>query len=78
MQTTITHFRNIAVPVLLMVRAIAFHDFVILKICLTLSGILGSCSSLLKSPSSSADTVLVLALGSPLAQLLSLDFFDEL
>ena len=46
-------------PVLLMVRAMAFQDLVILKICLTFRGTLGSCSSLLKSPSSS-----VLFLGS--------------
>lgn len=48
-----TYFRNIAVPVLLIVRAIAFQDFVILNICLTFKGILGSSCSLLKSPSSS-------------------------
>lgn len=49
-----TYLRNMAVPVLLIVRAIAFQDLVILKICHTLSGILGSCSSLLKSFISSA------------------------
>lgn len=54
-----THFKNMAVPVLLIVLAIAFHDLVILKICLTFNGRRGSSSSLLKSSSSSP----VLALG---------------
>lgn len=48
-----TYFKNMAVPVLHIVLAIAFHDFVILKICLLLSGSLGSSSSLLKSFNSS-------------------------